>query len=202
MIGALSSAVSGLQAQQTRLAVTANNVANATTIGFQRSDVCLQAEANGVSVSAISRDVNPGPIVETDRPNDAAVAGPGYFQAVDPDGVITYTRAGAFQMNGAGSLVTPTGDLVSQDGTLQVRTFPNPEGLVATGEGMYVESRASGLPRVAGQDAVLPGALEQSNTDLSDETVGMIVGINAYRANVKSVQTLDSMLRTVINLRR
>jgi flagellar basal-body rod protein FlgG len=204
MIRGLSAASSGLAAQQTRLAVTANNVANANTTGFKRAVAQFQeSPGGGVALSAIQPDVSPGSLQLTDRPTDAAITGPGFFPLVGTDGQAAYTRAGAFQINANGSIVTPTGQAVgTQGGTLAVRTFPNPAGLAAVGDGNYQETGASGTSRAGANDSVVTGALEQSNTDLSDEALGMVVALGAYKANLKTVQTLDSMLKTVINLRR
>jgi flagellar hook protein FlgE len=110
-------ALSGLNAAQSDLNVTANNVANVATTGFKgsRSEfadlfaVSLQgvsntSSGNGVRVANVAQQFSQGNIEFTDSNLDLAVSGQGFFILSD-DGALSYSRAGAFQVDRDGYVV-------------------------------------------------------------------------------------------------
>src|SRR5688572_31320209 len=110
-------ALSGLNASQASLNVTANNIANTETNGFKGSRtefadlfaVSLQgtsnnASGNGVRVAAVTQQFAQGNVEFTDSNLDLALSGQGMFILSD-GGALAYTRAGAFQMNRDGYVV-------------------------------------------------------------------------------------------------
>jgi flagellar basal-body rod protein FlgG len=133
---ALWIAKTGLEAQQTRMAVTANNLANVNTMGFKRSravfeDLLYQNQSQvgaqssedtelpsglmvgtGVRVVATEKIFTQGNVVQTGNSLDMAIEGRGFFQILMPDGALGYTRDGTFQMNADGEMVTSNGYLL------------------------------------------------------------------------------------------
>jgi flagellar hook protein FlgE len=110
-------ALSGVNAAQADLNVTANNIANTSTTGFKGSrtefadmfavslqGVSSNASGNGVRVAAVAQQFAQGNIEFTDSNLDLAVSGQGMFVLSD-SGALSYTRAGAFQMNRDGYVV-------------------------------------------------------------------------------------------------
>jgi flagellar hook protein FlgE len=110
-------ALSGLNAAQTDLNVTAHNIANTQTTGFKGSRtefadlyaVSLQGTAsnqsgNGVRVAAITQQFGQGNVEFTDSNLDLAISGQGMFILSD-SGALSYSRAGAFQMDRNGFVV-------------------------------------------------------------------------------------------------
>lgn len=110
-------ALSGLNAAQTDLSVTGNNIANAGTTGFKRSraefaDVYAVAfegisdiaTGNGVGVSAVSQNFSQGNIDFTERNLDLSVRGQGFFVLDDPSGQ-AFSRAGAFHVDRDGYVI-------------------------------------------------------------------------------------------------
>ena len=110
-------ALSGLNAAQTDLSVTANNTANTSTNGFKGSraefadlfavslqGVSSNATGNGVRVAAVAQQFAQGNIEFTDSNLDLAVSGSGMF-IVNDGGALAYTRAGAYQLNRDGFVV-------------------------------------------------------------------------------------------------
>ncbi len=136
MYSAMWVAKSGLDAQQLRLSVISNNLANVSTNGFKRSravfeDLLYQnvrqvgaqssqdtqlpsglALGTGVRMTATEKIHTQGNLVQTNNSLDVAIQGRGYFQVLSPDGSLAYSRNGAFQMNSQGQLVTAQGYLV------------------------------------------------------------------------------------------
>ena len=116
-------ALSGLNAASADLNVTANNIANASTVGFKTSRaefadvfaVGAQEIGNGVRLSNVSQTFSQGGIDFTDRGLDLAISGEGFFTMSDA-GSITYTRVGSFGVDRDGYVVN------SQNQRLQI--FP------------------------------------------------------------------------------
>jgi len=111
-------ALSGVNAAQADLNVTAHNIANTQTTGFKGSrtefadmfavslqGVSSNASGNGVRVAAVAQQFAQGNIEFTDSNLDLAVSGQGMFILSD-SGALSYSRAGAFQMNRDGYVVT------------------------------------------------------------------------------------------------
>jgi flagellar basal-body rod protein FlgG len=134
MFHALYTAASGMTAQQINLDSIANNLANSSTSGFQSrrvqfSDLLYQSEimpgsaatqqttvSSGLQVGLGTRPGNTeiiqtqGDLSSTGNPLDFAIQGSGFFQVLMPSSQVGYTRAGSFQTNAQGSLVTANGN--------------------------------------------------------------------------------------------
>lgn len=85
--------------------------------------------------------------------------------------------------------------------------FVNPAGLTAIGNNLFVESIASGTPQTSnpeenGMGSLKQHVLEQSNVNMVTEMVDMIATQRAYEVGTKSIQTADSMLGLVAQLKR
>ncbi len=85
--------------------------------------------------------------------------------------------------------------------------FLNPWGLSKEGDNLFAETRYSGLgvmnePGYGGTGTILGNFLEQSNVDLADEIVNMIITQRGFQANSKTVTTTDTMLAEIIEMKR
>lgn len=133
MIRSLWIARTGLDAQQTKLDVIANNLANVSTNGFKRGravfeDLLYQtlrqpgAQSSqqtqipsGLQLGTGARPVTTarihtqGNLEQTGNALDIGLNGPGFFQITLPDGTIAYTRDGSFQKDNQGQIVTANG---------------------------------------------------------------------------------------------
>ena len=115
-------ALSGIMASETMLAVAADNLANASTPGFKRSQVQLSTShsigpagrqtGTGVQVSGIVPDTSQGVLLPGHGPLNLAISGDGYFVLDDADGQRFYTRDGVFRANADGQLVSSSGHRV------------------------------------------------------------------------------------------
>jgi flagellar hook protein FlgE len=107
-------AISGLNAAQSELAATANNIANSSTAGFKSSRVQFaelysgsggqNSVGSGVKVAGISQQFSQGAINFTDNGLDLAISGKGFFVVGDAESR-AYTRAGAFKVDRNGFVV-------------------------------------------------------------------------------------------------
>jgi flagellar basal-body rod protein FlgG len=104
--------------------------------------------------------------------------------------------------------VTVSGQTASQQvGTLQIANFQNPSGLNAIGSNLLAVTTASGQPVVGnpgetGLGSINQGFLEQSNVNVVDEMVNMIIAQRAYEVNSRAVRVADDMLSQINNLSR
>jgi flagellar hook protein FlgE len=114
-------ALSGINAAQSDLAVTANNIANSQTTGFKQArsefaelfavspqGVSRTQTGHGVKLAAVSQQFTQGNIEATSNNLDLAISGQGFFVLSDA-GAMAYTRAGAFQTDNNGYVVNTEG---------------------------------------------------------------------------------------------
>jgi flagellar basal-body rod protein FlgG len=130
---ALWAAKTGLDAQQTRMTVTSNNLANVNTTGYKKGravfeDLLYQNVrqvgastsqdtqlpsglhlGTGVRVVATEKIYTQGNLTQTGNSLDVAINGRGFFQVLMPDGTMAYTRDGNFQISADGEVVNASG---------------------------------------------------------------------------------------------
>jgi len=133
MFGALTTAATGMEAQQILIDIMANNLANVNTVGFKKSRADFQdllyttVKVAGTSSSAgqenptgfqigqgtraisTQKIFSNGQYKNTQNPLDLAIEGPGFFQITMPDGSTYFTRNGALQTDSTGRLVDGNG---------------------------------------------------------------------------------------------
>jgi flagellar basal-body rod protein FlgG len=139
MTNAMHVAKTGLNAQQTRMQVIANNLANLNTVGFKSDRVNFEsllyqvkrsggdqtsegtaltsALALGTGVRAVNTQklYTQGGMVNTDNSFDLAIEGQGFFQVLMPDGRVGYTRNGSFSRSADGTMTTASGYVVQPE---------------------------------------------------------------------------------------
>src|ERR1700757_4509276 len=142
MIRALYSAASGMTAQEMNVDNIANNLANANTVGYkgrraQFKDLMYQSMVQpgtasgqqtvvpaglqlGLGTRAASNEIvfTQGAFSQTDNPLDVVIQGQGFFQVQMPSGSLAYTRAGTFQLDKDGALVTSDGNPIQPQITI------------------------------------------------------------------------------------
>jgi flagellar basal-body rod protein FlgG len=174
---ALWIAKTGLDAQQTRLTVISNNLANVNTTGFKRDTAVFEdliyqnirqvggqtSEATtlpsglslgtGVRIVATEKLHTQGNLSQTGKPLDVAIQGRGFFQILRPDGSLSYTRDGSFQIDANGQVVTANGYQI--------------------------------------QPAITIPSNAQSITIGEDGTVSVLAGAAAAPTNIGNIQTVD-----------
>ncbi|MEY2341123.1 flagellar basal-body rod protein FlgG [Acidithiobacillus sp. IBUN Pt1247-S3] len=142
MMRSLYVAATGLEGEQTKMDVIANNLANVNTTGFKQSRAVFQdllyqnlrqpgAQSSqttqypsglqlgtGVRVVATERLMTQGNLTQTGNSLDVGINGQGFFQILEPNGTIAYSRDGTFQLNNQGQLVTSNGYLLQPPVTI------------------------------------------------------------------------------------
>lgn len=131
MMRALSTAATGMQAQQLNVDTIANNLANVNTASFKKASVRFQdlmyqdlrpsgnparlgrpselAIGHGTQLAATERNFSQGTTEQTNNPLNIVIEGNGFFQVRRTDGQIGYTRDGSFFVSGDGAIVNTDG---------------------------------------------------------------------------------------------
>ena len=176
----------------------------------------LQSQTTGGTANFVN--ATPGQAIAFKFGDDIASGGTGFAG--------TTQFAGASSVNGldidgraAGKL---TDIVISDDGKIRgvfdngdkielaqvaLADFASEQGLERSGDGLMVETAASGKPLIdvpgtGARGAVSAGAVEGSNVDLSNELVTLIAFQRAFQANAKTVTTADEMMQDINNLKR
>lgn len=163
-MSALSTAATGMLAQQRNVEVISNNIANLNTVGFKRQraefqDLLYQTLerpgaissetgtpipngvqiGTGVKTGSVYRIIEQGNVTQTGNDFDLAISGRGLFRVIMPDGSDAYTRAGNFAVSADGRIVTEDGHEVAPG-----ITVPEDAVDVSISEDGIVQARIAG----------------------------------------------------------
>ena len=236
MLPALWVSKTGLSAQDMNLTTISNNLANVSTTGFKRDraefqDLLYQIRrqpgaqssqdsqlptglqlGTGVRIVGTSKMFTEGSLQTTEQPLDMAVNGRGFFQILQPDGTVSYTRDGSFHLDSNGQLVTSQGYSLEPAIVLpaEVQTF-------TVGEDGTVSVTVSGDPapqeigNIQTADFVNPAGLQAIGNNLFLETgssgapqvgtpgltgLGTVLQNTLENSNVSVVEELVNMITT------
>jgi len=233
---ALWAAKTGLDAQQTQMTVTANNLANVNTTGFKKGRAVFddllyqnvsQVGANtsqntqspsglnlgtGVRVLATEKNYTQGSLNNTGNSLDLAIQGRGFFQVLQPNGTIAYTRDGSFQLNAQGQLVNAQGYQVQPAVTIPTGAQSITVGTDGT---ISVQLAGQSTPTTVGTiqlaDFINPAGLQDAGNNLAVESassgtavtanaglngMGTLVQGSVESSNVDVVEELVNMIET------
>jgi flagellar hook protein FlgE len=193
MLRSLFSAISGLQAHQTKMDVVGNNIANVNTVGYKSQttvfeDTLSQILRNGSSPTATTAGTNPaqvglgvkvgdittnfsqGSTQGTGRSTDFLISGDGFFitQAGNQN---LYTRAGSFDVDSTGRLVTPDGAILQGwEATNGVVNTNSPVGPLTIPFGSTIPPQATSNSEITGNldSATASGTAMQTNITMYD----------------------------------
>ena len=188
-------AKTGLDAQQTRMSLISNNLANVNTTGFKRGRASFQdlmyqtvrqpgaqtsqqtqspsglMVGTGTQVVSTEKLFTQGNLLQTNNPFDLAINGRGFFEVQLPDGSAAYTRDGSFQVDSQGQLVTASGYPL-QPG---INIPPNAQSVTIGSDGtVSVQLAGEAAPQQVGSvtvaDFINPAGLQAKGENLFAET--------------------------------
>lgn len=229
MSGLVDAATAILSASERKLEVAAHNIANISTPGFKRQIGFAQmlGRAEGATSAlpevAVDRNFAQGKLNETGNPFDLAISGEGFFQLRAGDQLI-YSRQGQFRRTADGTLVSPQGyvlqqqgggDLVldraevsfAQDGTvldegrpiarIELFTAADKAALRPVGESCFA---ADGAAMEAVSDPTIrAGMVESSNVEMGEEMVAMMTALRQSEGGARLVQVYDDLIGRAIS---
>lgn len=221
--------MAGAKMNMQRQDVLSNNLANVSTTGFRAELQAMRAvpvRGDGASTrvygleTTVGYDDTSGPLTFTGRALDVAPQGKSWLSVQGLDGTEAYTRAGSFQVNAEGNLVTQSGltvigdggpinipanttPSIAPDGTVSARQtngkvvgvgklkLVTPEAKLVRGEDSLFRS-ADGTELPADATArVQDGALEGSNVNPIETMVSMIAAARQFETQMKMIQTAE-----------
>lgn len=184
------------------------------------------APGGGVKLVETYPNLASGVLQPTDNPMHMALQGPGYF-VVNTEQGERFTRAGDFGIDAEGHLATQNGHKVERvgggpidvrggrviidetgnvtvngvpAGQLQVVEFESPTRLERAGDNLYLANEEVGEGRRAAEETLVKHQhLEMSNVNLPKELSSMLLGMRAYEANQRVIQTLDDSVSRLID---
>jgi flagellar basal-body rod protein FlgG len=195
MDSALWVAKTGLDAQQTRMSVISNNLANVNTTGFKRGRAAFQdlmyqnlkqvgsqtstqtqspsglSLGTGVQIGATEKIFLQGTMNQTGNSLDVGINGRGFFQIQLPDGSLAYTRDGSFQVNAQGQMVTASGYTVQPGITIPQAAQSislSADGIVSVTLAGQATPQQVGTLSIA--DFINPAGLQPRGDNLYQET--------------------------------
>jgi len=228
MINGMLQASRGCLKETMRMDCIANNLANATVIGFKKDSVSFQdilgSAGNTPPLVNVETDMSQGDIVATGNTLDLALNGPGFFKIETLDG-IRFTRKGNFSLNSEGEIVTQGGHRLLDDnnapltvngsdisistsgavtvgdgeeGQIEVVDFIDYRALEKDGESMY-KNVLEETGIIAPDTTIQQGYVESSNVQIAQEMVTMIHSSRAFESYQKSLQVLDQVNGKAVN---
>lgn len=195
MFKALDIAATGMSAQQQKMAVVSNNLANVNTTGFKRNranfeDLLYQTEKApglsttagtpspvstqyglGVKTSDTTKEFAQGSLRSTENALDIALQGNGFFQITRPDGTVAYTRDGAFKTDNEGRIVTSNGYPMEPEITIPpdtVNLLIGEDGTVSVTQAGQTDTTEIGVIQVA--TFINPGGLKALGKNLFEQS--------------------------------
>ncbi len=236
MHAALYVSKTGLAAQDKQLTTISNNLSNASTIGFKRDravfeDLLYQIQRQpggqstvdtqlpsglqlgaGVRVAGTSKEFTEGSLQVTDQTLDVAINGRGFFQIVQPNGDVAYTRNGQFSLNRDGQITDVNGLLLEPAITIPQgtnRVTIGTDGVVTA----YTDGQVNGqqLGNIQLVDFVNPAGLQAIGSNMfyqtaaSGDPINSIPGQNGMgslqqgsleNSNVDIVEEMVNMITT------
>lgn len=165
MLNGLYSAAAGMLAQQDRMDLLANDIANVDTTGYKQQRVGFEdliyntqqgvRVGSGAAIESAGGDFTQGALQQVGNPLSLAISGPGFFQVRQPDGRIGLTRDGSFQLDGGGELVTSAGDRLVPPVKFPKGTDPgqvsiSPAGAITSGTTRIGQITLVSVPAPAG----------------------------------------------------
>ena len=239
MANGIYSAAAGMAAQQARLDAISNDLANSSTVGYKTQRVAFRdlvynvengvPVGSGVTTVDAGRTFATGVFEDSRDPLSLAIDGDGFFQVKRADGTVALTRAGDFQLDSEGSIVTPTGEqlvppikvpkgvrpkdlAVSENGTVTVKgkaigqiTLVNvaaPNALLSVGSSMYLPTKASGPATAATAPALHQGQLESSNVDAPTAMTELMDAQQTFKLSSRALQVQDQLMQIANEIKR
>ena len=212
-------ALSGINAAQSDLNVTANNIANSNTTGFKQSrsefselfavsaqGVSKTQNGAGVKIANIAQQFTQGNIEATNNSLDLALSGQGFF-ILSNAGDAAYTRSGAFQTDNAGYMVNAEGQRLqayppTSSGTFNTTTLadlrlitgdsaPSP---TTTADITFNLPANAAQPSVAVFDPANPNSYNNSTSMTVYDSLGAVHTASMYFIKAPAANTWDTRL--------
>lgn len=202
MLTTLWTSKSGLNANQEKLDVISNNIANVNTTGYKKVNVGFKdlisssldewgnplndktaTVGSGVKTGNITKDNSQGGLQTTNQKTDLALDGDGYFKVVSSNGTEYYTRDGSFKLDSYGRLVTANGNILEvqyANGYSENNTGLTADNFTINKKGEIFAENNGNFEKV-GEIAVYTAVGNDVFTSVGDNLFKELNGVQVYR---------------------
>lgn len=247
MLRGMQTAATGMEAQKLNHQVIADNLANASTSGYKAYNLVHKTHSEkeitnlvndtkvgkityGSEVYDTSFDMSQGSLRQTGNPLDIAISGEGFFPVQDPDGNVSYTRNGHFNLDSTGFLVTQSGEYVLDSGlspvyigieginsvtilrtgnvmvngefnsTIQPLAFPEGSQIIRKGQDKFIKASANVVMEKPTRISLQQGFIETSNVSSVKAAADMVQIMRTYEANQQALKAQVDTLGMLMNI--
>lgn len=202
MLTTLWTSKSGLNANQEKLDVISNNIANVNTTGYKKVNAGFKdlisssldewgnplndktaTVGSGVKVGNFTKDNSQGGLQTTNQKTDLALDGEGYFKVISSNGTEYYTRDGSFKLDSYGRLVTANGNILEvqyANGYSQNNTGLTADNFIINKKGEIFAENNGNFEKV-GEIAVYTAVGNDAFTSVGDNLFKELNGVQVYR---------------------
>lgn len=202
MLTTLWTSKSGLNANQEKLDVISNNIANVNTTGYKKVNAGFKdlisssldewgnplndktaTVGSGVKAGNFTKDNSQGGLQKTNQKTDLALDGEGYFKVISSNGTEYYTRDGSFKLDSYGRLVTANGNILEvqyANGYSQNNTGLTADNFTINKKGEIFAENNGNFEKV-GEIAVYTAVGNDAFTSVGDNLFKELNGVQVYR---------------------
>ena len=202
MLTTLWTSKSGLNANQEKLDVISNNIANVNTTGYKKVNVGFKdlisssldewgnplndktaTVGSGVKAGNFTKDNSQGGLQTTNQKTDLALDGEGYFKVISSNGTEYYTRDGSFKLDSYGRLVTANGNILEvqyANGYSQNNTGLTADNFTINKKGEIFAENNGNFEKV-GEIAIYTAVGNDAFTSVGDNLFKELNGVQVYR---------------------
>lgn len=202
MLTTLWTSKSGLNANQEKLDVISNNIANVNTTGYKKVNAGFKdlisssldewgnplndktaTVGSGVKVGNFTKDNSQGGLQTTNQKTDLALDGNGYFKVISSNGTEYYTRDGSFKLDSYGRLITANGNILEvqyANGYSQNNTGLTADNFTINKKGEIFAENNGNFEKV-GEIAVYTAVGNDAFTSVGDNLFKELNGVQVYR---------------------
>ena len=202
MLTTLWTSKSGLNANQEKLDVISNNIANVNTTGYKKVNAGFKdlisssldewgnplndktaTVGSGVKAGNFTKDNSQGGLQTTNQKTDLALDGEGYFKVISSNGTEYYTRDGSFKLDSYGRLVTANGNILEvqyANGYSQNNTGLTADNFTINKKGEIFAENNGNFEKV-GEIAVYTAVGNDAFTSVGDNLLKELNGVQVYR---------------------
>ena len=202
MLTTLWTSKSGLNANQEKLDVISNNIANVNTTGYKKVNAGFKdlisssldewgnplndktaTVGSGVKAGNFTKDNSQGGLQTTNQKTDLALDGEGYFKVISSNGTEYYTRDGSFKLDSYGRLVTANGNILEvqyANGYSQNNTGLTADNFTINKKGEIFAENNGNFEKV-GEIAVYTAVGYDAFTSVWDNLFKELNGVQVYR---------------------
>lgn len=202
MLTTLWTSKSGLNANQEKLDVISNNIANVNTTGYKKVNAGFKdlisssldewgnplndktaTVGSGVKAGNFTKDNSQGGLQTTNQKTDLALDGEGYFKVISSNGTEYYTRDGSFKLDSYGRLVTANGNILEvqyANGYSQNNTGLTVDNFTINKKGEIFAENNGNFEKV-GEIAVYTAVGNDAFTSVGDNLFKELNGVQVYR---------------------